>query len=147
MTWSDDNCPKGFHVFDTETRELERIVNPFTIFEKIYYDDSSMDYDKYDISSLHEKFVRIVVVNKKDFYKFDKFVDKVLTESGAHEVKIIEDFSELNAENVDDAIIENAEDTMALLERYISELDVDLDKSRLTNMMKSLYVEASDLEL
>jgi hypothetical protein len=34
-----------------------------------------------------------------------------------------------------------------LLERYIDELDVTLDKNRLTNMMKSLYLEASDLEL
>jgi hypothetical protein len=62
-------------------------------------------------------------------------------------VKIVEDFSELDAENVDDTIVENAEDTMTLLERYIAELDVTLDKSRLTNMMKSLYLEASDLEL
>ena len=38
-------------------------------------------------------------------------------------------------------------DNMTLIERYIDELDVDLDKKRLTNMMKSLYVEASDLEL
>ena len=53
----------------------------------------------------------------------------------------------MDAENVDDAIVENAEDNMTLIERYIAELDVDLDKSRLTNMMKSLYVEASDLEL
>ena len=147
MTWSDDNCPKGFHVFDTETRELERIVNPFTIFEKVYYDDTTTDYENFDVSKLSEKFVRVVVVNKKDFYKFDRFIDKVLKESGAHEVKIIEDFSELDASNVDDAIVENTEDTMALLEKYIEELDVDLDKSRLTNMMKSLYVEASDLEL
>ena len=36
MTWSDYNCPKGFHVFDTETRELTRIVNPQRIFEKRY---------------------------------------------------------------------------------------------------------------
>ena len=62
-------------------------------------------------------------------------------------MKIVEDFSELDAENVDDTIVENAEDTMTLLERYIAELDVTLDKSRLTNMMKSLYLEASDLEL
>ena len=147
MTWSDDGCPKGFHVFDTETRELERIVNPYTIFEKVYYDDSSFDYDTFDMSLLKEKFVKIVVVNKKDFYKFDRFIDKVLTESGAHEVKIVEDFSELDAENVDDEIIQNAEDTMSLLERYIAELDMDIDKARLTNMMKGLYLEASDLEL
>ena len=26
--------PKGFHIFDTETRELKRIINPYTIFKK-----------------------------------------------------------------------------------------------------------------
>ena len=147
MTWSDNGCPKGFHVFDTDTRELDRIINPHTIFEKVYYDETTTNYSDYNVLTLKDKFVKIVVVNKKDFYQFDKFIDKVLSESGAHEVKIVEDFSELDAENVDDAIIENAEDTMTLLERYIAELDVTLDKKRLTSMMKSLYVEASDLEL
>ena len=147
MTWSDNGCPKGFHVFDTNTRELERIVNPHTIFEKVYYDDSTKDFSDFDVLTLRDKYVRIVVVNKKDIYQFDRFVDKVLSESGAHEVKIVEDFSELDASNVSDEIVENAEDTMTVLERYIDELDVELDKDRLTSMMKSLYLEASDLEL
>src|SRR6056300_770112 len=69
MTWADNNCPKGFHIFDTETRELERIVNTYTIFEKVYYDETTVDYDKFDVSKLKEKFVKIIVVNKKDFYK------------------------------------------------------------------------------
>lgn len=147
ITWSDDECPKGFHVFDTTTRELERVVNPYVIFQKVYYDDTTTDYSDYDVLTLKDKFVKIVVVNKKDLYQFDRFIDKVLSESGAHEVKIIEDFSELNANNVDDAIIENTEDTMTLLEKYIDELDVDINKSRLSSMMRSLYLEASDLEI
>ena len=62
-------------------------------------------------------------------------------------VKIIEDFSELDAGNVSDDIVENTEDTLTLLEKYIDELDVTLSKKRLKNTMKSLYSEAQDLEL
>ena len=40
IMWSDYNCPKGFHVFDTETRELERFENPRPIFKKLSYDDT-----------------------------------------------------------------------------------------------------------
>ena len=40
IMWSDYNCPKGFHIFDTETRELERIENPLKIFKKFMYDDT-----------------------------------------------------------------------------------------------------------
>ena len=64
-----------------------------------------------------------------------------------HEVKIVEDFSELDAENVSDEIVENAQDTTTLLEKYVDELDVDLNKQRLKNTLKSLYLEASDLEI
>ncbi len=146
MTWSDDNCPKGFHIFDTETNEIERIINPYTIFQKIYYDDSTTDYSKIDTSQYKEKFIKLIVVNKKDIYKFDMFVDRLLSEQ-THEVKIVEDFSELDATNVSDDIAENTQDTTTLLEKYIDELDVDLDKERLKNTMKGLYLEACDMEI
>ena len=147
--WNDDKCPKGFHIFDTETRELERIINPHTIFKKVYYDDSNgQDYNFNQIKDLKDKYVKLIVVNKKDLYMFDKFVDKVLTESKAHDVKIIEDFSDLKAENVKNEIIENAQDTVTLLDSYVDELDVNnLDKNRLKTMLKGLYVEASNMEI
>ena len=64
-------------ISDTETRELERIVNPYRIFEKVYYDDTTTDYTDYDMSKLKDMYVK-VIVNKKDLYQFDKFVDKLL---------------------------------------------------------------------
>ena len=146
ITWSDDNCPKGFHIFDTVDRTLERIVNPYTIYEKIYYDDTNKDYSKEDVSQYVDKFIKLVVVNKKDLYQFDMFTDRLLQEQ-THEVKIVEDFSDLDAQNVSDDIAENTQDTTTLLEMYIDELDVDLDKKRLKNTMKALYLEACDLEL
>ena len=74
------------------------------------------------------------------------FVDKLL-KADAHEVKIIEDFSEMDAENVSDDIVENTQDTMSLLENYIDDLDVTLSKDRLKNTMRALYTEAQDLEI
>mgnify|MGYP001168139291 FL=1 len=146
MTWSDYNCPKGFHVFDTETRELTRIVNPQKIFEKIYYDDTQEDYDSHDVNQYKSKYVKLVVVNKNDLYKFDKFTDK-LFKADCHEVKIIEDFTDLDANTVSDDIVENSQDTMTLLGKYIDDLDVNLDKTKLKTDISKLYHEAQDLEL
>ena len=144
--WNDCDDPKGFHIYDTATKELERIVNPFTLFKKIYYDDSQNDYSKHDVAQYKDHYVKVIVVNKKDLYEFDKFTDKLL-KADCHEVKIIEDFSELDASNVSDDIVENTEDTLTLLDKYIDELDITLSKDRLKNTMKSLYNEAQDLEL
>ena len=146
LYWNDWNDPKGFHVFDTDTREIERIENPHKIFSKIYYDDSSGSYENHDVSKYKDKYVKLVVVNKKDLYQFDKFVDKLLT-ADCYEVKIIEDFSDLDASNVSDDIVENTQDTMTLLELYIDDLTIDLSKDRLKNTMRTLYTEAQDLEI
>ena len=146
MTWSDYNCPKGFHVFDTETRELTRIVNPQKIFEKIYYDDTQENYDTHDVNQYKNKYIKLVVVNKNDLYKFDKFTDR-LFKADCHEVKIIEDFTDLDANTVSDDIVENSQDTMTLLGKYIDDLDVNLDKTKLKSDISKLYHEAQDLEL
>lgn len=39
LTWQDFNDPRGFHLFDTATRKLEFITNPYTMFARIEYDD------------------------------------------------------------------------------------------------------------
>ena len=144
--WNDYNDKKGFHIFDTETLELERIVNPFRLHEKIYYDDSQEDYNKHDVKKYLKKYVKVIVVNKKDLYKFDMFMERLL-KANAHEVKIVENFTDAGADNVSDDIVKYAEDTTTLLDKYIDELEIDLDKDRLKNTMRGLYNEAQDLEI
>jgi DNA repair exonuclease SbcCD nuclease subunit len=39
MMWQDYNDPKGFHVFDTDTRKMKFIANPRSIFHRIEYND------------------------------------------------------------------------------------------------------------
>ena len=77
MTWSDYNNQKGFHVFDTETREVEFIKNPYTIFKKLVYDDTDKNYDKFDITDYNQKFIKLVVANKRDHQMFDRLLDRL----------------------------------------------------------------------
>ena len=144
--WNDYDDPKGFHIFDTETRQLDRVINPLTIFDKIYYDDTTTNYENVNVEKYKHKFIKVVVVNKKDLYQFDRFIDKLL-KIDTHEVKIIEDFTDLDANSVSDDIVENSEDTITLLNKYVDELPVDLNKNRLKNEVRTLYTEAQDLDI
>lgn len=143
--WSDAGDKKYFHVLDTETRELEAIHNPYTIFERIIYDDSKRDYADYDVSNLDKKFVKIVVINKQDLFTFDRFVDRIQNRN-IHELKIAENFNEFIGENVEDDSI-SVEDTSTLLDSYIDAVDTELDKDRIKIDMKKLLTEAQTLEI
>ena len=144
--WSDANDPKYFHVLDTETRQLEAVCNPYTLFEKIVYDDEKMDYNSYDTSHLDGKFVKVIVANKKDAFMFDRFIDRITQNRDIHELKIAENFNEFIGENVDDDSIE-FEDTSDLLNSYVDAVETELDKDRIKHQMRDLMTEAQTLEI
>jgi hypothetical protein len=114
------------------------------MFQRVEYDDSLIDPSVESYEHLKNKYVKIIVVNKNDFYKFDKFITKVY-DSDPYEVKIIEDFSEFNDGEIDTNI--NLEDTLDVLSNYIDSIETDLDKDRVKTFMKSLYTEAINLEV
>lgn len=143
MFWNDHEDARGFHIFDTDTLKLEFIENPFTIFEKIYYDDEKFNPDEIDANTFTDKLIKLIVVNKTDFVKFDKFIDRINSKNPI-ELKIIEDFSEFESEALDDNI--DLEDTMTLLSKYVDSVDTDSDKDKLKSILKSLYVEAQHFE-
>jgi len=142
LTWNDEGDQKGFYVFDTDTRELEFIKNPYKIFHKINYNDLERDYTKNDYSEYKDCYVKIIVVEKEDSYKFDLFLDRLYSYD-PYDVTIIEDAMEI----LDTAgELDQAEDTMTILSKYIDGLELTVDKVRLDNLMKTLYLEAVDIE-
>ena len=143
LFWNDFEDDRGFHIFDTKTLKLEFIKNPNTIFEKYYYDDEKEDPLSIDISRFNSKLIKVIVVNKKDFYKFDKFIEAIYKENPI-ELKIIEDFSEFETEAIDESV--DLEDTMTLLSNYVDSIETDADKERLKGILKTLYVEAQHYE-
>lgn len=143
--WNDAHDKKYFHVVDTETRSIEAIRNPHTLFHRIYYDDSKFDFNDYDTSIVDNKFVKIVVINKNDLFTFDRFVDRIQN-NRIHELKIQENFSEFIGQNVEDENI-SLEDTSTLLNSYIDNVETELDKDRIKKEMHDLMIEAQTLEI
>ena len=143
LTWQDYKDPRGFHIFDLETRKLEFIKNTYSLFERFEYDDTIFDPDGVDTSFATDKYVKIVVVNKTDLYKFDKFINRIYQKNPL-EVKIIEDFSEFTDGEVDESI--NLEDTSNVMSNYIDSLETEVDKEKIKNFMKALYTEALNKE-
>lgn len=142
FNWSDYDDPRGFHVFDTETKEITFYENPNKIFHKVYYDDRK---EIIDPSTLKKSCVKVIVSNKQDYHKFDKFIEALYINE-VIELTIHEDFSEFEADALDDENV-NIEDTMTLLSEYVDAVESEKDKERLKTLLKTLYVEAQNLEL
>jgi uncharacterized protein YcaQ len=78
---------------------------------------------------------------------FDRLLERMYNDISVHELKILEDYSDLSAANVSDDVVEASEDTMKLVSNYVDQLEVDLDKERLKVMIKEMYVEAQDSDI
>lgn len=135
ITFADIHDPRGFHVFDTETRVLEFIPNPHTMFDRLIYNEGWVG----DVSSLKDKAVKIVVEKKTDLYQFDRFIDSVKL-TGVYDLQIIENFSGLMGGDIDSAI--HIENSQAIINNYIDGLTTTVDKDALKTFMDGLYLEA-----
>ena len=141
MFWNDYKDTRGFHIYDTESDRLRFVENPFEIFQKLYYNDIESDYNKYDVSDYKEQFVKLIVEEKRDYQMFETLVDR-LYNVGVHDVKVVETL--INTDDVDDADLET-KDTMTLLNEYIDEVEISVDKTALKTLMRSLYMESCEV--
>ena len=144
LTWQDYNDPRGFHLFDLTSRGLQFIQNPNRMFCRLEYDDKEkepIDIRALDLKSLY---VRLVVVNKTDYYKFDKFI-QTLYNKGCSDIKVIEDMSEFQDGEIDEEI--SLEDTLSVLTHYVDSIQTDIDKDDVKTFMRSLYTEALNVEV
>ena len=146
ITWSDYKDSRGFHIFDTETRELEFILNPLEMFHKIYYDDDKMTLESIqneDYSKYKDCYVKVVVIKKNNPFWFDTLVDKLYKED-VGDISVVENFDE-DFLMGDENLIDEAEDTMTILSKYVNSLNID-NKKELDSLMQSLYTESLSVE-
>ena len=138
MFWNDYKDTRGFHIYDTDSDKLKYVRNPYEIFDKIIYDDTSVDYNKQDVSDYKDKYIKLIVEEKRDYQMFETLVDR-LYNVGAHDVKIVETL--VDTDDVDDVEL-NTKDTLTLLGEYIDEIELSVDKTDLKKLMQSLYIES-----
>ena len=143
ITWSDYKCPKGFHIFDTNTRELTRVENPYRIHKKILYNDKEVNYSNYDISKFDKCFVKLFITNKNDDEMYNKFVERLYSEIDVHSLQIIDDITDIHV-SVSDDVVEKSEDTLTFLRNYIDQIETDLDKDKLKKYAQNIYNEVSE---
>lgn len=141
MFWNDVDDKRGFHIFDTETYELEFISNPYNLYERFYYEDA--DWKDFDYSIFENKNVKIIVKERTSQSDYDKFISKIL-ETNIVDLSIVEliDLDDTNV-NFDDI---EPEDTFAVLSKYVEEADFSLDKDMIKNILHNTYKEALELE-
>ena len=140
MFWNDVNDPRGFHIFDTETIEHTPINNPYRIFYNIYYEDNN--YKLFDAREYQGKIVKVIVKKKTSPKDFEKFIDKLYS-AGIQELKIVENFEIQAGEDFE---VEESENTISILNRYIDEAEMECDKSIVKGILQKIYSQACEVE-
>jgi DNA repair exonuclease SbcCD nuclease subunit len=142
MFWSDVEDSRGFHIFNTDTYELEFIENPYKLYEKIYYSD--IDHKEFNFSNFDNKFVKLIVKEKTNQVQYDKFVLEL-------QKQLINDLSIVEIIDLDDTNISfddiECEDTLAVLSKYVEEAEFSLNKDIIKNILHDTYKKAIELEI
>lgn len=147
MTWSDYAGRRGFHVFDANTRDITLVENPNRIFHKIDYDDRDMTID--DVANINtdvlkNTYVKVIVKYRTNSYLYDMFLNK-LSESGAADVKSVDDSLNLESAGVSD-ILDETQDTKDILHNYIDSIETTTDKKKIKKVIDDLYIEAMSIQ-
>lgn len=141
MFWNDVGDSRGFHFFDTKTYKLDFIKNPFTMFKKIYYDDDIIENTNFQ--NFSNKIVKIIIKNKSNQLNFDIFVDNII-KNNCLDLKILEmiQLFDDNVDNCDDSI----ENTLTILDKYVEESEINIDKNQIKKVLSDIYEEALKLQ-
>ena len=140
MYWNDVNDTRGFHIFDTDTLIHTPVNIPYKLFYNVYYEDTP--YQTFDSTPYENKIVKVIVRKKTNPKQFQKFIDKLYA-TGIQDLKIIENFELIEGEDFE---MDEDENTLSLLNRYIDESEFDLDKNIIKGIFQDLYRQACEVE-
>lgn len=135
LTAGDENDPRGFWMFDTETERMEFIPNNTTWHRRIHYPfKGKIDYK--DFTNLS---VRVIITEvDKNLTKFESELEKVV-----HSLRVVSKID--NSVESDDSEEVEVQSLQTLMEEYINAIPdiTDSDREALIQYANQLYVEAT----
>ncbi|QBO60801.1 putative endonuclease subunit [Escherichia phage vB_EcoM_G2133] len=135
LTAGDENDPRGFWMFDTETERMEFIPNNTTWHRRIHYPfKGKIDYK--DFTNLS---VRVIVTEvDKNLTKFESELEKVV-----HSLRVVSKIdNSVESDNSEEVEVQSLQ---TLMEEYINAIPdiTDSDREALIQYANQLYVEAT----
>lgn len=139
-TWADYNDPRGFHVFCTETGQLDFYENPIRDFEKVTI-NSITDLEQLSKTRI-ASFMKMIVQGDIDRSLIDDAVD-TMEKAGVHDLQIVhESFDKISEDKLNDDV--DIRDTLTLLESVIDNSDC-IDKNLAKKIIKELYSQSQEI--
>lgn len=142
MTWDDYGDVRGFHLFDTETYDLEFIENPTPLYVKYFYNDEKKSEKELleDLKkvSLSKSYCKVIVESKLN----PNFMDNIcntIEKNNPLKLDIVpaqQLFSSTASDHID-----TIEDTISLIKNVVNSTSFS-DKKKLEKLMIDLYNEA-----
>jgi len=142
ITFGDLGEDKGFHVLDTETRNMEFIKNNKKMFHSIVYNDKEQDMTKIDFSQYKNGYIKVIIENKTKPMTFDRFMDGLYT-APVTSVNIIEQES-MNL--MTEQPVDNSQDTLSIINTEIDGMEEIENKNKLKTLIYDLYMESISVE-
>ena len=134
MSFSDSDEERGFWIFDTISKNMEFVVNPYNLYTKVYYDSNTFDLNS--ISNYIDMNVKIIVEDRGNAAQFDNVVELFSKVTASQSV----------IDNID--VIQNNDlkiditDTLKIISDYIDELtETTKNKKEIKKIMTALYKE------
>lgn len=150
MVWSDYRDPRGFHLLDTETRELTFIENPYSPLARLVYDDdgAAPEYIAEMVTSIvgeqspyRDAYVKVVVKTRTQPYGFEQVLD-ALAKVNPQDIVVIDDIVFDGTEVLDQDELTTDVDTVSLIREYVEHTTVTCDKIALLTYLEDLYRES-----
>lgn len=143
-SWSDYNDPRGFHVLDTETRQIEFHRNPISIFKMLSYDDVK-DKDilktvmNTDYTEFSGAYVKLLCANRTNPFAFDMLLQR-LDSVKILDLVVVEE--SLLAIDNEEETVEAGESTTTIIDKYVDSLTLPVNHDKMKSYMRNVYNEA-----